>query len=43
MSSYALENNQGLGRFLTVNFSTTMVFAPKKDREKIKDETGQVE
>lgn len=42
MASYALDNNQGLGRFLTVNFSTTMVFAPKKDREKIKDETAKL-
>jgi hypothetical protein len=38
-SNYALQNNQGLGRFLTVNFSTTLVLAPKKDREKIKEET----
>ena len=38
-SGYAVRNNQGLGRFLTVNFSTTLVLAPKKDREKIKEET----
>ena len=38
-SDYAVRNNQGLGRFLTVNFSTSLVLAPKKDREKIKEET----
>lgn len=38
-SDYAFNNKQGLGRFLTVNFSTTLVLAPKKDREKIKQET----
>ncbi len=36
MASYALDNNQGLGRFLTVNFSTTMIFAPKKIVKKSK-------
>ena len=41
-SDYAFNNKQGLGRFLTVNFSTTLVLAPKKDREKIKQETFQI-
>ena len=38
MSDYALNNNQSLGRFLNVNFSTTLLLAPKKSRKKIKDE-----
>ena len=38
-SDYALQNDQGLGRFLSVNFSTSLVLAPKKDREKIKEES----
>ncbi len=41
-SDYALDNNQGLGRFLSVNFSTTLVLAPKKDRIKIKEETAHL-
>lgn len=39
-SGYALQNEQGLGRFSVVNFSTTLVLAPKKDREKIKEESA---
>jgi len=35
---YAINNGQNLGRFLNVNFSTTLLLAPKKSREKIKDE-----
>lgn len=38
-SDYAVQNKQGLGRFLSVNFSTRLVLAPKKDREKIQEET----
>ena len=38
-SDYAIRNGQGLGRFLSVNFSTSLVLAPKKDREKIKEKT----
>ena len=36
--AYALNNDQGLGRFLNMNFSTTLLLAPKKSREKIKKE-----
>ena len=36
--AYALNNDQGLGRFLNMNFSTTLLLAPKKSREKIKEE-----
>ena len=35
---YAINNGQNLGRFLNVNFSTTLLLAPKKSREKIKNE-----
>ena len=35
---YAINNGQNLGRFLNMNFSTTLLLAPKKSREKIKDE-----
>ena len=33
-----MNNDQGLGRFLNMNFSTTLLLAPKKSREKIKEE-----
>ena len=40
-SSYAIANNQNLGRFLHVNFSTTLLLAPKKSRQKISNEKNQ--
>lgn len=38
---YAISNDQGLGRFLNVNLSTTLLLAPKKSREKIKEEKSK--
>ena len=35
-SDYAIRKNQGLGRFLTVNFSTSLVLAPKKIEKKLR-------
>lgn len=34
---YAWQNGQGLGRLSTTNFTTSMVLAPKKDRQKLQD------
>ena len=39
MSSYAASNQQGLGRFLSTNLTTTITIAPKKSREKVADNT----
>ena len=39
MKSYAAANQQGLGRFLSTNFTTTITIAPKKSREKVADNT----
>ena len=39
MSSYAASNQQGLGRFLSTNLTTTITIAPKKSREKVTDNT----
>ena len=41
LSQYAISNNQNLGRFLNVNFSTTLLLAPKKSRQKISNEKNQ--
>lgn len=37
---YAVQNAQGLGRFLSTSLTTSLMIAPKKDRKKIQD-TGQ--
>ena len=41
MGDYAVSNDQGLGRFLNVNLSTTLLLAPKKSREKIEEEKAK--
>jgi hypothetical protein len=38
-ASYAIANNQGLGRFLTTNLTTSLTIAPKKSREKVANST----
>ncbi len=35
LSTYALSSQQGLGRFLGTNFTTSITIAPKKSREKV--------
>jgi hypothetical protein len=37
VSAYAWNNGQQLGRLTTTNLTTTIVIAPKKDRQKIQD------
>lgn len=37
ISAYAWNNGQQLGRLTTTNLTTTIVIAPKKDRQKIQD------
>lgn len=37
VSTYAIQNNQGLGRFLNTNFNTSITIAPRKSREKIQE------
>lgn len=37
ISSYAIQNGQNLGRFINTNFNTSITIAPKKTREKIKE------
>ena len=34
--AYALNNDQGLGRFLNMNFSTTLLLAPKSLEKKLR-------
>ena len=41
LNKYAITNNQNLGRFLNVNFSTTMLLAPKKSRQKVSNEKNK--
>ena len=41
IGDYAISTDQGLGRFLNVNLSTTLLLAPKKSREKIKEEKSK--
>jgi hypothetical protein len=41
MGEYAVSNDQGLGRFLNVNLSTTLLLAPKKSRKKIEEEKAK--
>jgi hypothetical protein len=36
-SQYALANNQGLGRFLNANFTTTLTLVPKKSQDELKN------
>jgi len=40
IGAYALDNSQGLGRFLNTGFTTALTIAPSKDRKKIQ-ETGE--
>jgi hypothetical protein len=35
LKNYALSSQQGLGRFLATNFTTSITIAPKKSREKV--------
>ena len=42
LSSYALSQNQGLGRFLSSNFTTTLTIAPKKSRERIEEKKEEL-
>ena len=37
LSDYAINNNQGLGRFTNSNLTTTLTLAPSASREKIKE------
>lgn len=39
LSTYALSSQQGLGRFLGTNFTTSITIAPKKSREKVANNT----
>ncbi|MFM6935581.1 MAG: putative LPS assembly protein LptD [Flavobacteriales bacterium] len=39
LGSYALVNQQGIGRFLSTNLTTTLTIAPKKSREKVANST----
>jgi hypothetical protein len=41
-SSYALSSNQGLGRFLNTNLTTTLTIAPRKSRDKIEERSDQL-
>ena len=36
-STYAIQNGQNLGRFISTNFNTSITIAPKKSREKIQE------
>jgi hypothetical protein len=37
MANFAIQNGQGLGRFLNTNLNTSITLAPKKSREKIQE------
>jgi hypothetical protein len=37
ISTYAIQNGQSLGRFMSANFNTSITIAPKKSREKIQE------
>jgi len=39
LGSYALVSQQGIGRFLSTNLTTTLTIAPKKSREKVANST----
>jgi hypothetical protein len=42
ISDYAIQNGQGLGRFLSTNFNTSITIAPKKSREKIAENNASL-
>ncbi len=42
VSAYAVSNQQGLGRFLNTNLTTSLTIAPKKSREKVANTTTVV-
>ena len=42
LKNYALSSQQGLGRFLGTNFTTSVTIAPKKSREKVANSTSTV-
>ena len=42
LSNYAFSSQQGLGRFLGTNFTTSITIAPKKSREKVANSTSTI-
>lgn len=43
IKEYAWKNDQGLGRFASMNFNTTFTLAPKSSREKIQENKNSIQ